>query len=171
VRAALGATRGRLFALVLTESLVLAGVGAILGIAGAHVIFTRLSMLENLAIPLIQRSGLDAFVMAFTATVTIATAALVGIWPGLTASRVDVNEALKAGARGMSTRGQRRLTSTLVVAEIALACGLLVIAGLLTRSLFSRAGCRPRLPPGRSDRRQDRSGGHVVGGRACGVFR
>jgi hypothetical protein len=102
VRAALGATRGRLIALLLTESLVLAGVGAILGIAGAHVIFTRLSMLENLAIPLVQRSGLDAFVMAFTATVTIATAALVGIWPGLTASRVDVNEALKAGARGMS---------------------------------------------------------------------
>jgi predicted permease len=134
VRAALGAARGRLIRQALTESLVLAAGGAVLGVA-LTILGTRLvSRLSSFDIPLLARVDVDARVLALAALVAIVTGVLVGLLPALNAP-ADVHDALKDGPRG-STRGGRhaRVRSTLVVAEIAATCVLLVAASLLTRS-------------------------------------
>jgi predicted permease len=134
VRAALGAARGRLIRQALTESLVLAAGGAVLGVA-LTIVGTRLvSQLSSFDIPLLARVGVDTRVLALAALVAIVTGVLVGLLPALNAP-TDVHDALKDGPRG-STRGGRhaRVRGTLVVAEIAATCVLLVASSLLTRS-------------------------------------
>ncbi len=135
VRAALGAARGRLIRQALTESLVLAGGGAVLGVA-LTIVGTRLmSQLSSFDIPLLARAGVDARVLALAAVVALVTGVLVGLLPALNAP-ADVHDSLKDGPRG-STRGGRhaRVRGALVVAEIAATCVLLVGSSLLARSL------------------------------------
>ncbi|HEX7978224.1 MAG TPA: ABC transporter permease, partial [Gemmatimonadaceae bacterium] len=135
VRAALGAARGRLIRQALTESLVLAGGGAVLGVA-LTVLGTRMiSRLSAFDIPLLSRVGVDAGVLALAAGVAVVTGVLVGLLPALNAP-ADVHDTLKDGPRG-STRGGRhaRVRGALVVAEVAATCVLLVASGLLARSL------------------------------------
>ncbi|HXD22259.1 MAG TPA: ABC transporter permease [Gemmatimonadaceae bacterium] len=136
VRAALGAARGRLIRQALTESLVLAGGGAVLGVA-LTMLGTRLvSRLSSFDIPLLARVGVDARVLGIAALVAVITGMLVGLLPALSAPS-DVHDSLKDGPRG-STRGGRhaRVRGTLVVAEIAATCILLVSSGLLARSFL-----------------------------------
>lgn len=136
VRAALGAARGRLIRQALTESLVLAGGGAVLGVA-LTVVGTRLvSRLSSFDIPLLARVGVDARVLALAAFVAIVTGVLVGLLPALNAP-TDVHDSLKDGPRG-STRGGRHasLRGTLVIAEIAATCVLLVASSLMARSFL-----------------------------------
>lgn len=159
VRAALGAARGRLIRQALTESLVLAGGGAVLGVV-LTVLGTRLvSRLSSFDIPLLSRVGVDARVLAVAALVAVATGMLVGLLPALSAP-ADVHDSLKDGPRG-STRGglHARVRGTLVVAEIAATCMLLVASGLLARSfvrlLDVQLGYKPehaaalRIDPGK----------------------
>lgn len=136
VRAALGAARSRLIRQALTESLVLAGGGAVLGVA-LTIVGTRLvSRLSSFDIPLLARVGVDARVVAIAALVALVTGVLVGLLPALNAP-AHVHDSLKDGPRG-STRGGRhaRVRGTLVVAEIAATCVLLVASSLLGRSLL-----------------------------------
>ncbi|MFI5232593.1 MAG: ADOP family duplicated permease [Gemmatimonadales bacterium] len=159
VRAALGAARGRLIRQALTESLVLAGGGAMLGVA-LTVLGTRLvSQLSSFDIPLLARVGVDARVLALAALVATVTGVLVGLLPALSAP-TDVHDALKDGPRG-STRGgtHARVRGSLVIAEIAATCMLLVASGLLGRSflhlLDTQLGYKPehaaalRIDPGK----------------------
>jgi len=92
---------------------------------------------DMLAIPLLTRATLDGNVLAFTTGVTVGTALVVGLLPGLRAAHSNVQDSLKAGARGSSGKGERRLVSALVSTEVAMACTLLVVAGVLTRSLMN----------------------------------
>jgi predicted permease len=137
VRLALGAGRRRLIRQTLTESLILAGVGALLGLA-ITIVGTRLvAGLSAFDIPLLSRVHVDGAVLGVAALVAIGTGVFVGVLPALGAP-TDVHDALKDGNRGAS-HGSRhaRVQSTLVVTEIAAACVLVVASTLLYRSFIN----------------------------------
>jgi predicted permease len=123
--------------LVLSESVVLAlvgGVGGFLVGLWATEVFLRLA---PPGIPRLDEVKLDLNVFAFALTLTLGTSLLFGLIPAYQASRVDVNEALKASAPtagGGLGKSAGRVRSILVVAEVALATMLLITAGLLARS-------------------------------------
>jgi len=135
VRAALGATRGRLIRQMLTESIGLSMSGAILGLALAYLATRAFVALPNLSIPLMHFVTLDGTALLFAAGVAILTGLIFGLVPALQQSRGDLNESLKDASRG-SSEGRGILRGALVIAEVAMACVLLVGAGLLIRSFL-----------------------------------
>lgn len=135
IRTALGARRGRIARQILTESLLLAGLG---GLAGLLVAIWGVEFLLRLVpqtLSQVQGVSVDGRVLLFTLIVTVITGVICGLIPALQASRMQPGEALKDGGRGTQggARG-RRLLGALVVSEMALALVLLVGAGLLLRS-------------------------------------
>ncbi len=135
LRRALGSSRGRLWSLLMTESLLLACFG---GAAGACLMVWLVDALVALVpagLPRASEIVVDARVVFFTATIALATAIVFGVLPAMQSSRADVHDALKEGSRG-SVGGRRFLRSTLIVGEFALALVLLVGAGLLLRSFW-----------------------------------
>jgi putative ABC transport system permease protein len=133
VRVALGASRSRVVRQLLTESLMLAAVGAVLGIVFAHWGASFIAHQLPDGIPRLNEAGVDLRVLAFTVGVSLFTGLLFGLAPALQASRLNLTEALKEGDRG-SSGGRQRLRSLLVVSEVALTLTLLVGAGLLIQS-------------------------------------
>ena len=145
LRAAMGASRVRIIRQLLTESSLLAGLGGLFGLLIAQWGTEALIQTVPQNIPRISNIQLDAAVLAFTLIVSLATGLIFGLVPAWQASVVDLNTALKTGARG-GTGGEHkhRLRNALVVSEIALALVMLVCAGLLIQS-FARLG---RVSPG-----------------------
>jgi putative ABC transport system permease protein len=133
VRVALGANRWRIIRQLLTESLMLALIGAALGILLAHWGTTFIASQLPEGIPRLNEAGVDARVLAFTLGVSLVTGLLFGLAPALQASRLNLTEALKEGDRG-SSGGRQPLRSLLVISEVALTLTLLVGAGLLIQS-------------------------------------
>jgi predicted permease len=139
IRTALGATRGQLLAQLLTESLLLAVLGAIAGFLGAQWGLNAMiaaipeSVLQTL--PNLRTAGTNWPILAFLAAVALLTAILFGIAPGIAASRIGIGEALKDESRGGTSAGHSRLRNALVIAEIAISLVLLVGAGLMLQSL------------------------------------
>ena len=135
VRAALGAGRGRLGRQLMTESLVLAFVGAVVGVVVARLGIDILMALGPANLPRLDEVRLDGGVLLFTLASTVFTGLFFGIAPVLWLSRTDITAELQEGSRS-STAGSARekLRSLLVVTEIALATMLVIGAGLLTRS-------------------------------------
>jgi predicted permease len=150
LRAALGASRGRLVRQALLESLVLAVIGGALGICLA---WWSLGVLESgvqLALPRGAEIRLSLPVLAFAVTVTLASVFAFGLLPALTGARREVAGELKSGARRRSGGpGQHRLRRVLVASEVALAVVLAAGAGLLLRSFGQLYGTDPGF---RSDR-------------------
>jgi predicted permease len=137
MRSALGAGRWRLIRQLLTESLVLSGAGAMLGLALAYAVVAWLAHQGSVALPLLSEVRVDRSALAWTMLIALGAAVLFGLAPGLRFSRVDLQNALKDGGHGTSTGRQHdRMRAGLVVSEIALACVLLVGAGLLLRSFL-----------------------------------
>jgi predicted permease len=137
MRSALGAGRGRLVRQLLTESLVLSGVGAIFGLGLAYAITFYLANQGSIALPLLSSVRVDGAVVAWTLLITIATAVIFGLAPGLKMSSRNLQEALKESGHGMSEgKKHERLRAGLVISELALACVLLVGAGLLLHSFL-----------------------------------
>jgi len=137
MRRALGAGRGRLVRQLLTESLVLASVGSALGLGLAYVILSYLAHQGSIALPLLAMVRVDGTVLGWTLLIAIAATILFGLAPGLRTSSGNLQEVLKDSGHGLSEgRKHDRMRSTLVVTEIALACVLLVGAGLLLRSFL-----------------------------------
>ncbi len=136
VRAALGASRGRIVRQFLTEVLVLAGLGGalgmVLGVKGVRLFDVLVSASPP---PFWITFDPDHRVVLFGVTMTLLTAVFAGIFPALRASRTGVSEALKDDSRGASGFRAGRVTSGLVVAEIAVSCGLLIVAGLMIKSI------------------------------------
>jgi putative ABC transport system permease protein len=138
VRAALGAGRGRLMRQLLAESLSLAALGAAAGLLLAWwgIATFRAAAEAGFALPRAHEIALSWRVVLFTAALALVTSILFGLVPALAASRLDLQNSLKDGARADDVRGGR-LRNLLVVAEIAVALVLLAGAGLLIRS-FAR---------------------------------
>jgi len=142
VRAALGASRGRIVTQLLTESILLGVVGSVCGLlVGVWTLRVATSLVpaDLTTGPLNPvHPGLNPTLLVFALGLSLLTALLFGTVPALIASRVDVNSALKASAHSASTSRQRaRLRAVLVAAELAAAVLLLAGAGLLLRS-FAR---------------------------------
>ena len=133
VRAALGAGRGRLIAQFLTESLVLAGLGAAAGLALA---VPAMRFLETLVPETMGavRLALDWRVLAFSAAVSIAAGLTFGLAPALGGSRFALQEGLRDGGRGSSGARSHWLQNSLIVIETALAVVLLTSGGLLLQT-------------------------------------
>jgi putative ABC transport system permease protein len=134
VRAALGAGRAQIVRQLLTEGAVLSTGGAVIGVALAAASLKFLERLVPSSMTGNVTLALDAGVLAFTLGITAAAALLFGLAPAFTASRVDLQDALKQGARGIAG-GASLFKDALVVGEVALALILLVGAGLLIQSL------------------------------------
>ena len=136
IRAALGASRGRLVRQSLTESIAYAVVGGALGVGlgwwGEH----TLRAMAPSSIPRLDEAGLDGWVLAFALLITTVTGVLFGLLPALRGSHGDVTSSLKEGGKTSSQAGVGRARGTLVVAEVALAVVLLAGAGLMMRSLW-----------------------------------
>jgi predicted permease len=137
MRNALGAGRTRLIRQLLTESLVLSGVGALLGLGLAYAITSYLAHQGSIALPLLNSVRVDGSALAWTVFITIATSVIFGLLPGLKMSRSNLQEALKDSGPGMSEgKKHERLRAALVISELALACVLLIGAGLLLHSFL-----------------------------------
>jgi predicted permease len=120
-----------------TESLVLATAGAALGLGLAYVIISYLAHQGSIALPLLSMVHVDGTVLAWTLLIAVGAAVLFGPAPGLSISGGNLQEALKdAGHRAGAGRKHERTRSFLAITEIALACVLLVGAGLLLRSFL-----------------------------------
>ena len=135
VRAALGAGRGRLAGQALTESVLLGLAGGAAGLIVAQWAIGLIRRLVPAGLPLVgvQHIGLDGRVLLFTFSISILTGLVFGLLPAWHIAREDVNESLKDGGRSPGNV-RRRLRTSLVVGEIALASLLLVGAGLTLRS-------------------------------------
>ena len=150
VRLAIGAAPGRLVRQLLTESVVITSLGAVLGIVLAAIAARGLaagspvagastgSLRTSLTTVTLAGIGLDARAVAFAVGLTVVTGMLVGLMPALTAARAPLAEAMRQGTTSAPVfAGLRRLTSRgiLVMSEIALAIVLVVASGLMIRSL------------------------------------
>ena len=142
VRAAIGATRQRLVRQFLTESLVLAVVGGLLGVGVGLAATKAIVASAPLDIPRLAEVTLDARALVFALALVLITAIVFGLLPALVLSRVDLQRVLKEGGRSGSGRG-RRAHQLLVAAEVALAVMLLAGAGLLVRSVARLAAEDP----------------------------
>jgi putative ABC transport system permease protein len=142
VRAALGATRGRIVRELLVLSLLLALLGALRGVALAVGGVKALLAMIPVQLPFWMRIEVDAPVLFFILGVAVLTSLLFGIAPALLASRVNLNDALRDGAKGSS--GGAKARSGLVVTQIALCLLLLVGAGLMIQTFLRLQ----RLDPG-----------------------
>jgi predicted permease len=150
VRSALGAARGRIVRQLLTESVVIAlgaaALGTVFAVAGVRALVACLPA----GFPRASEIRLDAAVFAFTLIVAIVTGLLFGLVPALTASRTDLQQSLREGGRGATGSGrQLRLRNLLVVGETALACVLLIAAGLMLHSFVNLLEADPGFRPQR----------------------
>ena len=142
-RFALGASRAHVVRQMVTESMVVALLGGLVGVLLAQWALGAAVALGADLIPRVLEIRLDPVALAFSLVVTIVTGLAIGLLPAVQAARVNVNEVLKEASRG-STGGSQRLRASLLVAEVALSLVLLISAGLLLTS-FARL---QRVEPG-----------------------
>ena len=136
VRIAMGASRMQMIRQLLTESVLLAGVGGAFGLWLGDLCWRALGKLmpEQMAG---ATFALNGKVLLFTSVISLATGILFGLVPALKTTRVSLQEALKEGGRSGESRASMRLRDVLVAAQFALAFALLVGAGLMIRTLWN----------------------------------
>ncbi|MGB6875323.1 MAG: ABC transporter permease [Candidatus Acidiferrales bacterium] len=148
LRAALGAGRLRLICQVLTESIVLAGAGALAGILLAQCAIYFVKILGPSSIPRLGEMGLDIRVFVFALGVSLITGILFGLAPALGATQGNLVESLKEGGhRSSSSAAAQKARQSLVVSQIALALVLVIAAGLLTRTFYRLLTVDPGFRP------------------------
>ena len=141
VRAAIGAAKGRLVRQLLTESLVVASIAAVLGAAVAYAGVRLLIAAAPPGVPRLETAGVDGVALGFTILVSAISGILFGLVPALRVARHDLFGALREGGRGTVGPSRDRLRGAFVAAEVALSFTLLAGASLLVRSalLLGRA--------------------------------
>lgn len=147
IRKALGAGRGRLVSQLLAESLLLSGAGAVLGLGLAHFGIKALVALRPAGITRPEDIQLNLAVLAFTTLISVAAGVFFGIAPALQAARTDVNAFLNQTRGAQAGSSSSRTRRVLVVAEVALACVLLVGAGFMMKSLLAVLSVDPGFRP------------------------
>jgi putative ABC transport system permease protein len=141
VRAAMGANRGRILRQLLTESVLLATMGAVAGLLLAWLGASALVKLSPPELGDFQQVEISVSVLGFTFVVALLTGIIFGLAPAVEASNIKLNDTLKEAGRSLAGASRsRRLRGALVVAEVALALVLLVGAGLLIRSFLRLQG-------------------------------
>ena len=152
VRTAMGAGRGRLFGQLLTESVVLAGAGGLVGLGLAWAgTGAAQRYLDTMGVPVPGRITMDGPVLLFTLALSVVAGLVFGTLPALQATRDGLRGALSSEGRGTTGTGSRqRLLRTFVGLEVAVALVLLVAGGLLVRSLIALNGVDPGWPADRS---------------------
>ena len=152
VRAALGATRTRIIRQLLTESVLLALCGGLLGILISMLSVKWIHALGTKSIPRLQDIVIDGRVLLFTSLLSVFSGVLFGLAPALRASRLDLNSILKDASRGSAGSNAvwghgNNLRRLLVVCELALSVVLLIGAGLLIRSFSRLQNVQPGFNP------------------------
>jgi len=144
IRRALGAGSPRLFRQMLTESLLLALVGGAFGFLLALWSMEALKLLLPADMPRVEEIHIDSGVIAFAMAVASAAGVLFGMLPAWRASRMNLNDAIKAGSRSYTAgRSSHRAQSALVISEVALSLVLLAGAGLLANSYLRLSSVDP----------------------------
>jgi len=146
LRAALGASRGRLVRQMLTESLILSIAGGATGLMLGLWLTKLLIAISPANSPRFDEVRPDLRVILFTVGLTLLTGIVFGLVPALQSSKIDLNERLKESGRG-STSGHNRVRSLMMVSEIALSFMLLVGAGLLIKSFMRLRDVSPGFNP------------------------
>jgi len=150
LRSALGATRGRLFRQLLTESLLLSFFGGAAGILLGWWWTAGLLALRPKSLVLVESAGLNFTVLGYALAISLAAGVLFGLAPAAEASRINLIETLKSAGHGAGS-GRGRLRSLLVASEVALGFVLLFGSGLLIRTFLRIVGVNPGF-----------NGGHVL---------
>jgi predicted permease len=147
IRTAIGAGRGRIVRQLLTESVLLAVAGGLLGLGVGLAGIRGLLAINTAGLPRVGESGaivtLDWRVLVFTVAVAVATGLLFGLVPALQATRIDLATTLKGSSGRSGTGARQRTRSVLVVAEVALAVILLVGSALLIRTALALRSVEP----------------------------
>ena len=148
LRVALGAGKWRILRQWLTESLLLASLSAVMGVLLAAWGLKVITYYGAGHLPRLDEVQIDLRVLSFTVIISVFTAVLFSVLPALKASRPDINEVLKAGAKTATSSGSSQFwRDALVVAEVALGLVLLIGAGLMMRSLASLTNIHPGFDP------------------------
>lgn len=149
IRTAIGASQGRIIRQLLTESVLIALLGAGVGLLLAWASLASLLRLAASSVPNISPVTLDGKVLAFAAGLAIFSGILFGLAPALQTARCDLRSVMNESARGSTSRTAQRVRSALVVAQVALALVLLIGAGLLLKSFERLSDVSPGFRPER----------------------
>ncbi|MDP1570159.1 MAG: ABC transporter permease [Vicinamibacterales bacterium] len=147
VRLALGAGRGQLVRLLLTENVLLGVAGGVLGLGLAGALVRALVALAPPQLPRLAEVSLDGPVVLFGLAVALLTPLAFGVWPALQCSRPDLRDAMVESGRGMAAGGRARTRLVLVGIEVALAVLLVCGSALLVRSFVQLLSVDPGFRP------------------------
>jgi putative ABC transport system permease protein len=147
IRAAIGGTRSRLIRQLLTETLLLAGIGAVLGLGLAVIGMRVMLTMAPAKLPLIDSIAINGTVLTFTIITAVVTALVCGVLPALRASRPQVVDALRTSQGSTGLRAGRVVRNAVVVVEVALSFVLLIGSGLMLRSFVSIVNVDPGYDP------------------------
>jgi predicted permease len=143
VRTALGASRSRIVVQLLTESVLLGVVSCAVGCGLAYVSLGALKAVLPASTPRLANASIDLQVLLFSIALSIVCSVIFGLAPALQTSKLDVEQTLRANAQSAGvSRGRRKLSASLVVAEISMAVILASSAGLLIKSLWTLSHTR-----------------------------
>jgi predicted permease len=144
VRAALGASRGRIIGELLVESVLLAFMGGLLGVAVAGASLRLLRVIDPGNLPRLNEISLDWQTLCFSVAISLLAGLLFGLFPALKYAGLRISISLRAGGRSLSeSRERHRARSVLVVAQVAMALVLLVSAGLMIRTFQALRSVNP----------------------------
>jgi putative ABC transport system permease protein len=147
IRTALGASRPRLVRQLLTESLVLGLAAGAIGLGLASYLVEGVRSVGAGIVPRLAELALDRTALLFTCVLSLATSLIFGLAPALQAATSGVAAALTSLGKGSGGRTAARTRNVLVVAQVALSCVLLIVAGLLIRSLWQIQRVDPGFDP------------------------
>jgi predicted permease len=147
IRAALGAGHGRLVRQLLTESIVIAGAGVVVGLGLGEAMLCGILAVSPPNVPRLDQAGINGHVLAFMLGAGVLSSVLFGLIPALRGATGALQQRLREGGRGLAGAHQERLRGALVAAQVALAMTLLTGAALLIRSQWRMQHVDPGFDP------------------------